>query len=83
MNQKKNKTKRIEMNIADHLVCALVNADVSGLEDSDIKAIDNTIENYGPYFYIYCPSETETNFSRCDITSLLSDCLTVTVEVSA
>ena len=76
------KTKRIELRIAQHLVTALVNADESGLESDDIKAIDNAIELYGPYFHVHCPSETETNFERCDLTGLASDCLTCTVEVS-
>jgi len=75
-------TKQIELKICQYLVCALVNADESGLEPEDIKAIDDAIEAYGPVFHVYCPSETETTFERCDLKGLAGDCLTCTVEVS-
>ena len=75
-------TKRIEMSIGQSLVCAMINADESGLNDDDIKAIDEAIESYGPYFDVVCPSDFDTDFRRCDLTGLWSDCLTVEVEVS-
>ena len=78
----KQKTKRIELTMSVHLITAMVNSDESGLNEEDIKAIDRAIKYHGPVFHIYCPDETETDFTRCDLTGLISDCLTVTVDVS-
>ena len=79
---KQNKTKRIELKISAHLMSAFLYADESGLEPEDIKAIDRAIENYGPHFHVYGPDQIETNFERCAITGLISDCYTCEVEVS-
>jgi hypothetical protein len=80
---KRLKTKRIELTMAEHLVCAFINADNSGLEPDDIQAIEKAIEDYGPCFHVYMPDNMETDFTWCDLTGLMSECLTCLVEISA
>ena len=77
-----NKTKTIELWISNHLVCAMVNADESGLDADDIKAIDDAIETYGPVFHVITPDTTETDFRSCDLTGLASDCYLTSVVIS-
>jgi hypothetical protein len=76
------KTKIIEMTISSHFLTAFINADDSGFSREDIDLMAETIKKYGPYFHVVCPENTETNFERCDISGLFSDCLKCEVEVS-
>ena len=79
--KRKLKIKKIELNISENLMSAFVNGDESGLNESDVKAIQAYLKKY-EYFNVLMPENTETNFVRCDVSKLLDDCVLCEVEVS-
>ncbi len=76
--------KTVTYNISDHYLSALINNDFSGLEEDDVKIlnefIDRGLAEY-PMFYTLYPNDTETNFSRCDICNLYSNCIEVEFQI--
>ena len=64
-------------NISTHFLCALVNADYSGMEDNEITQLESFMEANN-YADIISPDESdEIGFSRCEITNLYADCVSV------
>jgi hypothetical protein len=68
-------------NISNHFITALVNSDESGLEASDSIALNEFVVR-NKIKHTICPDNTETNFSRDQVTGLMSDCLEVTCEIN-
>lgn len=62
--------------ISEHFLCALINNDESGLEDNDIKFLNNFLEK-NKLGHAICPSDCETDFRKCVITNLYSSCLDI------
>jgi len=63
----------IEFNIAGCYLSGLINGDVSGLNDEDIKLLDEFEGNLQHPGYWYVISE-ESNFSRDEVSYLMADC---------
>ena len=67
--------------MSQHFVCCLINADTSGMSFEDIQALGDFCERNG-IKHTLCPDDFETNFSRCQVTGLMFDCLWVECVVS-
>lgn len=64
--------------ISQHFACAIEYGDNSGIEEIEIKFLDEFLAPYwerNPTF-IYGES---IHFARCDITGLMSDCIDLTI----
>ncbi len=59
------------MYINQHLACAMVNCDYSGLEENEIELIKDF-----PDFHII-DIDNGTSFTRCHITGLYGDCVEI------
>ena len=72
----------ITYTVSADLLCALINNDYSGLNESEelnlnyfVRDLNNTYESYHFSFM----NDEETFFSKCEILNLHSDCLTLEV----
>jgi len=90
------KTDTIEYNVSRFLIAALINADVSGLDDEDAAALEDfELEvqfhapagfKFGHFAFDSSEDDQHENFRTCEVTNLLSDTATLTavyVEVQA
>lgn len=62
--------------IAEYFVCAIEYGDISGLDDKEEKSINDWLENYSNCIFEYGES---SDFAKCEITGLMSDCVTVKI----
>lgn len=67
--------------ISREFVVALVNSDESGLSASDSQALNEFVVSNKIKHTIF-PDGDKTNFTRCQVTGLASDCLEVTCEIN-
>lgn len=75
----KSTMKRISTaTIARELAVAIVNDDCSGLSGYDCDALDIWVSLLPPH-YITCDSNQSPEFSKCEITGLMADCLNVDI----
>ncbi len=72
--------RRIELNIGQGILCAIINSDESGLNQDDINALNAFYEKYKTV-HVYMPESDSKTFRKCDISRLMDDCYTVTAEV--
>ena len=59
-----------------HLVSALINGDVSGIESEDEHHLEDFIEQYPNC--VFTPDENES-FTRCEVTDKHNNCVTIKV----
>lgn len=62
--------------ISQFFLSALINGDDSGMGDNEIKQLDDWL-NKNNYGRALCPDNFETDFRRCEITGLYSNCVDV------
>jgi len=69
-----------EFTIGAHYAPAIINEDYSGLDDIEAVTLDNFMDEYyrlqNATFDI---PDTESEFSRCEISNLMSDCITLKI----
>ena len=67
--------------IGSHFLSAIINADCSGLTDEDERQLDDFLANLPPAavggVWELQDDEYETDFARCEVTDLMSDCVNV------
>jgi hypothetical protein len=70
-----------EYTIGSHFLSALINSDCSGLTDEDERLLDDFLANLPPAAVggSWDVQEGETEFARCEVTDLYSDCMTVSL----
>jgi hypothetical protein len=66
-------------NIGAHFACPIIYGDYSGLTDKEIKEIDLFMDNLPVKNGHFDLVEGEDNFSECEVSGLLADCTTLTV----
>ena len=66
------KYKQKEFRISQAYVCAIEYGDMSGLEEDEIKLINDFVEEQGDGTYEY---GEEVYFTRCEINKMMSDCV--------
>ena len=70
--------EQYEFNISGHFLCALVNADISGLTDDEIEKV----EAFDTDYPLACFDISDnTHFTRCEIGGLMDMCHDVTVTI--
>jgi len=76
--------EKYEYQIGSHFIAALINGDTSGLDDAEAEALDgferDTIANHGAGHWSI--DNLVSNFVVCEITGLLSECITAKYLVS-
>ena len=70
-----NSIKQRKFVIGQHFLPALVNEDLTGLDDSDLAAYEAFVEHRGGY--ICSITSEELSFARCDISGLMGDCFEI------
>jgi hypothetical protein len=67
--------------VGSHFLSAIINADCSGLDDSDERALNDFIANLPPAAVggTWDVEDYETHFNRCEVTDLHSDCVNVSL----
>ena len=65
-----------EVTIAEYFVCAIEYGDYSGLDDKEESQLNEWLENYR-----YCIFEygNRDEFTRCEITGLMTTCINVKI----
>ncbi len=74
MTRKELTNECFECVVADYFMLALINSDLTGLQDQEIAALDKWEKRIAPYGAVY---ETESDapfFARCDITGRQRSC---------
>lgn len=62
--------------IAQHFVCAIEYGDMSGLDDKEESLVCAWLDNYPYCTFVYSAS---VEFTRCEITGLMADCIEVKI----
>ena len=62
--------------ISDHLLCALINDDWTGLDDDEEKQLRLFLTHLPSNGHWSVPDD-ESSFARCEVLNLMSSCLTV------
>jgi len=62
--------------IAEHFICAIKYGDMSGLNDEEDGLVCDWLDNYPCCMFEYGDS---SEFAKCEITGLMSDCVTVNI----
>lgn len=66
------------VSLCTYYICPLIYGDYSGLTDEECELIDSFIES-APALAIYDIDDSEPEFSRDEITSLMAECVTVKI----
>jgi hypothetical protein len=69
-----------EYTLGQHWLSALINSDFSGLEDSEIKALDlftESLPQHPPAYGIWDVIDESPDFARCEISGLHDSCCKV------
>lgn len=76
-----NFTNPIEHNINTHYLPALINDDSSSMEDSEEEKLNSYVDQHFTGKHLSYPDDCNeaANFSRCDVTGLYGNCVTITV----
>lgn len=60
-----------------HLVSALINGDVSGIDSEDEHQLEEFVGQYPNC--VFTPDENEESFTRCEVTGKYNNCVTIKV----
>lgn len=66
-----------EYTISEHFLSALFNGDESGLDDSEGKALNSWLNSFNHNNGHWSYDDQESEFKRCEVTGLMSDCVVV------
>ena len=76
----------LTFNITCHFGSAIVNNDYSGLIDGEDEQLNRFLDklktDYKTTDLIMEAFDDEPQFTRCDVTNLMSDCIKFTLEIS-
>lgn len=62
--------------ISEHFVGAIINGDYSGLEDAEERQLNDWLKAVAKHNEHWDYDDSGSDFARCEITGLLSPCLT-------
>ena len=68
-------------NISAHYLPSLINGDYSGLNDSDELLIEDYLKRFEGFYITYTILYDHTDFRKCEISGLLSDCYLVDIHL--
>jgi len=69
------KVKKYTYTIADHFLPAIVNGDITGLEDNEEALLNGFLDSIYRENSHFATSSEESNFARCEVTGLHSNCV--------
>ena len=62
--------------IGEHFAPAIINDDYTGLEDDEHAALDAWLDDNAMHSGHWTTEGESSDFARCEITGLMSDCIT-------
>ena len=65
--------------VAKHFITALINDDYTGLEDGDHIMLEDFLADVDGSYWTLEHEEQHDNFKRCEVTNLMADCTTITL----
>jgi hypothetical protein len=65
-----------EVTISEWFICAIEYNDMTGLDDEEESQLNEWLDNYPCCMFDYGDS---SEFAKCEITGLMSDCVTVKI----
>lgn len=66
-----------EYSISEHFISAIINDDRTGLDDDEEQDLNDFLDKLPTSEGIWDIADDESNFTRCDICNMYSECLTV------